>query len=311
MLITRTPRFKRPTKTNSIRITERDLNIIHYVFKYRLLNSKQIATLTEGSHQNLLRRLKLLYNNQYLDRPIGQLEYYRSGGSLPIVYALGNRGADLIQEKFNIPRQDIDWTAKNRSVKRLFIQHTLAVSEFLVKMEADCIQSGNMRFVDKEESLTNLSSSALKHRQFKWNVKVSAQGENIRIGIIPDYVFGLQPLEKNAETIYYFLEVDRGTMPVMRNNLKQTSFYRKLLAYYETWRQGLHTSFFGVKRFRVLIVTNSKERMNHMIDANKLLKDGNGSGIFLIGNVPDIYSCKDILKQSFMDGRGNVGTSLE
>jgi len=226
------------------------------------------------------------------------------------VYALGNRGADLIQERFGIPRKEIDWTAKNRSVKRLFIQHTLAVSEFLVKVEADCKRSGNMRFIDKEESLKDLSSHTLNQRQFKWDVKASAHGENIRIGIIPDYVFGLQSLKENTETIYYFLEVDRGTMPVMRNSLKQTSFYRKLLAYYETWRQGLHSSLFSLKRLRVLIVTHSKERQNHLIAANKILNDGVGSGIFLFANVPEIYSCKDILKPSFVDGHGSDGISI-
>jgi hypothetical protein len=36
---------------------------------------------------------------------------------------------------------------------------------------------------------------------------------------------------------HFFLEADRGTMPVTRWTLSQTSFFRKLLAYEATWTQ--------------------------------------------------------------------------
>ena len=50
-------------------------------------------------------------------------------------------------------------------------------------------------------------------------------------------------------------------MPVMRNNLSQTSFYRKLRAYEATWSQSIHQTQFGFNRFRVLTVTTSAERI--------------------------------------------------
>jgi hypothetical protein len=304
----RTPRFNRSANAKNIRITQRDLNIIHHVFRYRLLNSKQIATLTEGSHQNLLRRLKLLYNNRYLDRPISQLDYYCADGSHPIVYALGNRGADLLRAKFGISRQEVDWTAKNRSVKRLFIQHTLSVSEILVRLESACRKS-NVEFLEKELALQNLTNTSTALKKFGWSVSVPFNKDSIPVGIIPDYLFGLRS-QNGADTVYFFLEVDKGTMPVTRNNLKQTSMYRKLIAYYETWKQGLHTSLFGLKRFRVLVVVNSKERLSHLIAVNKLLNDGKGSGIFLFASMFDVDSCENILNLPFIDGRKNFMYSL-
>ncbi|MDP2705489.1 MAG: replication-relaxation family protein [bacterium] len=308
MVFIRTPRFNRSAKTQHIRVTPRDLHIIHHVFRYRLLSSKQIATLTEGSHQNLLRRLKLLYNNRYLDRPISQLDYYRAGGSHPMIYALGNRGADLIQAKFGIPRTEIDWTAKNRSVKRLFIQHTLSVSEILVRLKSRCRDS-DVEFLEKEKALRNLAGTSPAHKKLGWNVSVPFNKDVFSIGVIPDYLFGLRP-QNGTDTVYFFLEVDRGTMPVMRKNLNQTSFYRKLLAYHETWRQELHTSLFGLKRFRVLVVVNSKERLSHLIAANKLLNDGKGSGIFLFASMSDVDSCENILNLPFIDGHGDSTSSL-
>lgn len=304
----RTPRFSRSANAKNIRITERDLHIIHHVFRHRLLSSKQISTLTEGSHQNLLRRLKLLYNNRYLDRPISQLDYYRSGGSHPIVYALGNHGADLLRTKFGIPRQEINWTAKNRSVKRHFIQHTLSVSEILVRLESAC-RNGDVEFLEKEKALRNLSDTSRAWKKFGWNVSVPFNKDTFSIGVIPDYLFGLRP-KNSTNTVYFFLEVDKSTMPVTRNNLKQTSMYRKLIAYWQTWKQGLHTSLFGLKRFRVLIVANSKERANHIISANKLLNSGKGSRIFIFASMSDVDSCEDILNLPFIDGHGDIGSSL-
>jgi hypothetical protein len=44
--------------------------------------------------------------------------------------------------------------------------------------------------------------------------------------------------------------------------LGQTSFARKLLAYWETWRRGLHKKHIGIPIFR-LTVTTMRERVGH------------------------------------------------
>ena len=48
---------------------------------------------------------------------------------------------------------------------------------------------------------------------------------------------------------WFFLEADRGTMPVTRDDLDQRSIYRKLLANEATWRRGLHRSLFDFEHF--------------------------------------------------------------
>jgi hypothetical protein len=65
---------------------------------------------------------------------------------------------------------------------------------------------------------------------FQWKVNIGK-----KCSVIPDHVFGL---EFNNQRCWYFLEADRATMPVTRGNLDQTSFYRKLLAYF-TGEQGM------------------------------------------------------------------------
>jgi hypothetical protein len=69
-------------------------------------------------------------------------------------------------------------------------------------------------------------------------------------------------------------------MPVIRKNLSQTSFYRKLRAYEATWSQLIHQKQFGFHRFRVLTITTSTERVKSLVNACSKLERGQGLFLF-------------------------------
>ena len=150
----RRPRFKR-VPTRNFRLTDRDLQIIQHVERHRLLNSDQIvALLGEGNPQHARRRLTLLFHNRYLDRPPVQIsDFYRTAGSLPMVYGLGNRGADVLAERLEQPRKAGDWAAKNRSLRSTFFHHTLMVASIMVAFEVACRRCGSVRLIRWEEIL--------------------------------------------------------------------------------------------------------------------------------------------------------------
>jgi hypothetical protein len=104
----------------------------------------------------------------------------------------------------------------------------------------------------------------------------------LKLGILPDRVFALEIPDGGGkhQRRYFFLEADRGTMPVKRRNLSQTSFYRKLIAYEATWSQNLHRTRFGFNRFRVITVTTSTGRRNSLVDACSELERGHGLFLF-------------------------------
>ena len=124
-----------------------------------------------------------------------------------------------------------------------------------------------------------------------WKVRLRDRGEALNLGVVPDRVFGLhfedEPEGRNRA--FFFLEADRGTMPVVRRGLRGTSVYRKFLAYQETWRQGLHTSHFGMRHFRVLTVAPGPDRVAHLIRACMELPGG-GSPIFLFADLASLTS---------------------
>ena len=83
-------------------------------------------------------------------------------------------------------------------------------------------------------------------------------------------------------------------MPLARKGLIQTSVYLKLLSYQETWQQGLHTSLFGIKHFRLLTVTTSPARVRHLLAANERLPGG-PSPIFLFTDSPSSGSANPLI----------------
>jgi len=104
----RAPRFKRrPKAVGRLALQERDIEIIRLVDEYRFLDSEQMCALVQGSKQVILRRLQKLFHHGYLDRPINQINPFL--GYRKMVYALGDKGADLLAERLGIDRGKILW----------------------------------------------------------------------------------------------------------------------------------------------------------------------------------------------------------
>jgi hypothetical protein len=256
--------------------------------------------LVGDNRQPMLRRLQQLYHHGYLERPRAQLDYYHQGGSRPMVYGLGNKGAALLKHG-----RGIRWGAKNRSVGRMFLEHALLVSEVMVAIELACRKAGVRLLIDEE---LPLPETGAKRPSFKWHVKVNSR---LKLGVIPDRVFGLEfpDTSGNPARTFFFLEADRGTMPVTRRHLSQTSFYRKLLAYEATWSQSIHQTRFGFHRFRVLTVTTSAERVQSLVKACAQLKSGHG--LFLFADRTILESPSGIFAASWQTGRpGETGRLL-
>ena len=206
-----------------------------------------------------------------------------------MVYGIGNQGVKLLEDKYSIPRRKVDWTAKNRSANRYFLEHTLAVAEVMIAFELACRRCGQMELVNHAGEILH------------WTVQVRHRANTFTIGVVPDRVFGLRRKDKPNDIAWYFLEVDRATMPVERHSLKQTSFARKLIAYHATWQQKVLKTF---PRFRVLTVTTSAERVNRLVEACGRLE--NGQGLFLFADKKALSAHGDILTLPWKTGKAGT-----
>lgn len=170
----RRPRFKRLAPP-PLRLTDDDIVMLRHTREHRFVRSIHLVKLMGRSSDKILRRLAVLYHNGYLDRPLAQLDLFSRSGSAPLIYALGNKGA-IFDEATGI-----DWTDKNREVKRPYIEHALMVADFMVDLQCALQGHPNIRFIHARDFMRRA-----------WTMTTVVPGTTVEIALTPDKVFALE-----------------------------------------------------------------------------------------------------------------------
>lgn len=304
---TRRARFRRDHPP-PLRLTADDLAILRHVAAHRFLRSTHLVALMNRPAKKIVERLGTLYHNAYLDRPRAQLDYYATAGSAPLVYGLGTKGADRLSEIDGRPRVNVDWTTKNRSAKRLFIEHTLLVANLMIALELAVRRRADLRLIYSHELLEAASqvrskTGAATRHPWMLTASFKSGGKTSAVKIIPDKVFGLEHLATGKRS-YFFVEADRGTMPVRRSHPRQTSFAQKLRVYLAAHATHVPHDRWGLTNFRVLTVTTSRARITSMIEALREDTRGKGSNQFLFIDRASLAATPDVLALDWITGKG-------
>ena len=299
----RAKRFARRANPPPFQLTERDLAILAHVARHRFVSSEHLAALDGGSEQNLLRGLRVLFDHEYLDRPYAQLSHLPVKGPRPMVYGLGRRGAQALRKHRHALNEGTDWTERNKRAGAKFIEHTLAVADFMVGLEIACRSRTDVSLL-REAAI--IAEAPERTRASREPLRLIVPGLDNKIGIasvIADGLFGLAFPDGTAA--YFLLEIDRGSMPVVRSRFDQTSFKRKLKIYWEAWKAGRHVAHFGVKQIRVVTVTENRARLDHMIDAVSEVTEGKGSNFFLFAEKSRLFGTSP-LDVHWTSGKGEL-----
>lgn len=248
------PSYKRAEKPPSAQLTERDLQIILAVYRYRLLSAHQIEALffpstsdtTHSRRSACQRRLQLLYHHGFLDRlpqPVilGQ-------GRAPFVYALDEAGANLVAGHLGIDRAEVGWKPKHNELGPQFLDHTLAINDVRVIIQR-LVEQGRLELTQW------LDEVALKSAEMKEKVPYLVEGARIERKYADGYfILKLSPTGQQA---HFFLEVDQATMTNSR-------WQDKVKAYHEFRQSGRSKKHYGTSNFRVLTVTTSDQRLANL-----------------------------------------------
>ncbi len=144
-------------------------------------------------------------------------------------------------------------------------------------------------------------------KPFAWRVKVLHKGALQEIGSNPDYAFALRLADASLRC--YVVECDRGTMPVERAALKQTSITKKLLVYQRGHKQKLHVRHFLWKAFRVLVITNTPTRAANIKHAIQRTPELKNSELFYITDQQSLTGA-DILTHAWQQASGSTHTLI-
>lgn len=301
---TRLPRFRRASQPPAFRLTDDDVAIIRHIAMYRFLRSTHIAELVSRSLDRTNDRLCRLYHAGYIDRPRAQLDYYPTAGSAPIVYALADRGARLIAERDGNSLAHLDWSRKNREAGRPFIEHQLEIIDFRLALQRASDARRDIEIIQASELAATMPAAVRAMRDpFAMHVRVSVDGIMHDVGLVPDFAFAVRFNDGSRRC--FLVEIDRGTMPVVRSNISQTSILRKMRAYLSAHAARLHERQFGWKAFRVLVVTTDRPRVLAMIAAGRQIAVSNpySCSLFLFTSRME-YVSRGLFDANWMDGLG-------
>jgi DNA-binding Lrp family transcriptional regulator len=298
----RRPRFRRASEPPAFRLTDDDVEIVRLLARHRFLRSTHIAILVGRSLDRTNDRLSKLFHAGYVDRPRAQLDYYPSAGSAPIAYALADRGAKLLIERVGADFANVEWSRKNREAGRPFIEHQLEIMDFYVALQRAAAARTDVRIIHPDEIVAEFPDQSFAARDpFALRVKLSEQGVMREVGLVPDLVFGLRLPDGSRRC--FMMEIDRGTMPIVRANPTQTSFERKMRVYLAAHAARQHERHFGWKTFRVLTVTTDQHRTRSMAEALRRLHIPNsvGARLFFFATRLEL-AASDPLTHTWRDG---------
>jgi len=267
----RRSRMHRKRTGKRLEITRRDIEIFQWLARYRYLNSNYVHAFVGGASLTRFKeRVGDLFHEGFIDRPAQQWQLAEAR-CRPVAYELGE-GARRVLAEHRFPLDERrDFLSKN--AHRQF-SHAVLICACLASLELSTLSQPNVRFIPWAEIL-NRAPSSTRDSDLPFRIRGSNSA-----ALIPDGLFGFEyDIDGRKSYRFFALELDRGTMPVMRSNRNQTSYTSKLAAYREIIAYQVHKTYWGVPNLLVLTVTISETRMADMM--SRLKGQAGDNAVFL------------------------------
>lgn len=242
-------------------ITSRDLSVLRDLYKYRYLSVSQVKRLHFPSLQTTYRRLRSLTS-------LGHIAGFLVPHIPEHIYHLDKGGAQLVAGDLGLSLTELKWRRPDRKpTDYYFMRHFIELNDFRITITQACSGASEIKllgFIPEYVGETTSDGNVTKY--LKETVCDVAQA-SYHIRHTPDAVFAL---EKRSTPALFFLEIDRGTEVVGREDkgvLKCVKFYLSLLAssQYQRYQQDFACPPF--KGFRSLIVTTTEARVENIRQA--------------------------------------------
>jgi len=271
----------------ALQLTKRIIqNILSPLAMHRYLSTDQIIRLDGGSAAHIRHLLRLLHRHGLVERPAGQAAYLSSflhQGNVALVYTITRNGMRLLAEHGHPvdPRQD--WTTKNTGTgSALFLAHALQVSEFML----DCrlAMPADRELIDHHDLLPLLVGTSRAHKfPYRLVVNVQTDDKPHTFTVVPDRIFRINVPARDHHW-NFLLEIDRGTESLSTRSKRSTNkatWRRKLTGYLHAYRQGKFDETWGFPNQRIVTVTTSDARIDHMLALQREITNDTAAGLFL------------------------------
>jgi hypothetical protein len=263
----RLPRLcRQPERFSTTDLTDRDLQIIATIERYRFIPTSLLVRLIPGSSRGIQRRLQALFHTGLLNRFFysnnAEAVYYLDDQrSLLLLVARGERGREELDFQIVRRNRESDYARAVRAIGNenvgasyLFLNHELMISRFHATLElAGRASEGKVELAawrQGRQLWQRVEVPKVSYRESDGTWSEDSDKTEI-LPHRPDAFFSLRfpgaPAER--EFMHFFYEADRKTTT---NTIRRK---KKLRAHFHyVVREGLHRQHYGVDRIRAVLI---------------------------------------------------------
>lgn len=257
----RLPRTRRAVESDRppFRLTQRDLDVIDAVWRYRALTTPQLVALLFGGGRQTLRvcqrRLQRLFHHGLLARV--EQPSLISDGSKPFLYLLDKIGARLLSKQRGVGEDELDWQPWSNAVGAPYLDHLLSTNDIRIAVALASAREGWTIPVWYDDK-------SLRSYQMKDYVTIRDDREgDRRAAVVPDGYFKLQTSD---DTYNFFLEIDKRTVTAESSVSSRRDWSRKIKVYLAYYRSGGYERRYGTTDMRLLTVTTGDKRLSNLME---------------------------------------------
>ncbi len=246
-------------KQPRLRLKKRDVEIFCLLFEYRILTGEQLCRYFDIPWKRdggLARRLQRLAQMGYILNP--------SQAPTTHHYVLGDGGAEILRSEYqNLMPRSGSWDAFGERLRpSAFNEHDELVVDYMLALEKANSEADEVFLIRRTDILARPNLGARK-LPLAWTTELFWNGQYHDVRVCPDWVYGI--VDEQGRERVYFLEMDMGTEPQVRNAFdRNQSILRKLLSYAHTYEQKSALEDVGVERFSVVFSVPSERRRANM-----------------------------------------------
>lgn len=259
----RRSRFERTPTDKRVFLTDRDTDILWWLYRYRYLRATQlVALLKPKSEKRFIERLGDLYHETGLiDRPAAQWRRFDARYQ-PVIYELSAKGLHYLAEQDELPHRAVTFAKGEQRGTTPHFDHAMMIMDALVEIELATMREGERRFVPVDEILARMPIATKQATHplaiavtIKPNGHLPAIKTPFATRFIPDALYGIEYVI-NGEKLYRFYALEcENRSPKSRSTIRLSSLALKQAAYEALIESRRYREVWGIPCLELRVVT--------------------------------------------------------